>query len=203
MDQNYKVCVCDFGLTQAKPKDVSNLEYDPHGSPLYMAPEVFFGDYNEKCDIYSFGIGLWEMITQKEAFEEINGNLAQFVEAVCYNDYRPPIPDGVPSSLVKLMNRCWAKDARSRPSMSEIVQELDLVAIDSAIQDEHGRKLWKSLFRDKVLFINSFKGKRLITDLITYRKKLIGMNLKKEFATICQFLILNKMIKDLNALKLF
>jgi len=30
--------VCDFGLAQMKPRDVANLEYDPHGSPLYMAP---------------------------------------------------------------------------------------------------------------------------------------------------------------------
>ena len=156
MDQNYKVCVCDFGLTQAKPKDVSNLEYDPHGSPLYMAPEVFFGDYNEKCDIYSFAIGLWEIITQKEAFEEVNGNLAQFVEAVCYNDFRPPIPDDVPESLSRLLNRCWTKDSAARPSMGEIVKELDVIAVDCAIQDDHGRKFWKNLFCDKVYFYFSF-----------------------------------------------
>ena len=150
MDQNYKVCVCDFGLTQAKPRDVSNLEYDPHGSPLYMAPEVFLGDYNEKCDVYSLGIVLWEMLVQKEAFEEVNQNLQTFVEAVCYNDFRPPIPQGIPQSLVDLMKRCWAKDPETRPTMAEIISSLHEIAVEAAINDANGRKFWKQFFMEKV-----------------------------------------------------
>ena len=54
-----KVYVCDFGLTQMKPRHVEALEFDPHGSPLYMAPEVFTASFNEKCDVYSFGVVLY------------------------------------------------------------------------------------------------------------------------------------------------
>jgi serine/threonine protein kinase len=156
VDQNFKVCVCDFGLTQAKPRDVSNLEYDPHGSPLYMAPEVFLGDYNEKCDVYSLGIVLWEMLCQKEAFEEVNQNLQTFVEAVCYNDFRPPIPPNIPNSLVDLMRRCWAKDPVSRPTMAEIVVMLNEIAIEAAIPDPHGQKVWRQFFFEKVNSLYSF-----------------------------------------------
>ena len=58
--------VCDFGLTQMKSKDVESLKYDPHGTPLYMAPEVFVGEWDEKCDVYSFGIIMWEILTLKQ-----------------------------------------------------------------------------------------------------------------------------------------
>lgn len=109
VDNNYKVCVCDFGLAQMKPKEVTNLEYDPHGSPLYMAPEVFVGDYNEKCDIYSFAIVLWEILTQSQAFEDIDDDLAAFIHAVCDNNFRPEIPKDCPPRIRQLLEDCWQK----------------------------------------------------------------------------------------------
>lgn len=30
--------------------------------------------YNEKCDVYSFGIMLWEMITRRKPFEDVEGS---------------------------------------------------------------------------------------------------------------------------------
>lgn len=35
-----------------------------------MAPEVICGSYDEKCDVYSFAIILWEMVMQKHPFED-------------------------------------------------------------------------------------------------------------------------------------
>src|SRR3989338_9147371 len=101
VDDALHVYVCDFGLTRMKPKEKKDLEYDPHGSPLYMAPEVFIGDFNEKCDVYSFAICLWEAITQEQAFEELANNLPAFIHAVVDDDIRPDIPKNMPSSLTK------------------------------------------------------------------------------------------------------
>jgi serine/threonine protein kinase len=43
------------------------------GTPLYMAPEILFGrKFNEKCDVYSFGIILWQMLTRKDPFTHHN-----------------------------------------------------------------------------------------------------------------------------------
>jgi len=149
VDNNYKVLVCDFGLAQMKPKDVANLGYDPHGSPLYMAPEVFVGDYNEKCDIYSFAIVLWEILTQSQAFEDIEDDLPAFIHAVCDNNFRPEIPRDCPSRIAKLLEDCWQKEPSARPSFSSIITRLDRILVDVAINDPLGRKLWEGSFLSK------------------------------------------------------
>mmetsp|Transcript_28558 Transcript_28558/g.71798 ORF Transcript_28558/g.71798 Transcript_28558/m.71798 type:complete len:494 (-) Transcript_28558:138-1619(-) len=149
VDNNKKVCVCDFGLAQMKPRDVRSLEYDPHGSPLYMAPEVFVGDYNEKCDVYSFGIVLWEIYTQKQAFADLSDDLPSFIRAVCHNGFRPEIPPDTPPSISQLLQKCWAKDPEERPSFAEIINLLDSIMVDVAINDEAGRQLWKHNFLGK------------------------------------------------------
>lgn len=150
VDNNYKVCVCDFGLAQMKPKDVANLGYDPHGSPLYMAPEVFVGDYNEKCDVYSFAIVLWEILTQSQAFEDIDDDLPAFIHAVCDNNFRPDIPEGTLPRIAKLLEDCWKKDPVQRPSFSTIISRLDRIIIDVAISDPMGHRLWENSFIGKV-----------------------------------------------------
>eukprot|EP01095_Lingulamoeba_sp_RSL-Kostka_P012223 TRINITY_DN479_c0_g1_i2.p1 TRINITY_DN479_c0_g1~~TRINITY_DN479_c0_g1_i2.p1 ORF type:complete len:455 (-),score=155.91 TRINITY_DN479_c0_g1_i2:272-1636(-) len=149
VDNNYKVCVCDFGLAQMKPKEVNNLEYDPHGSPLYMAPEVFVGDYNEKCDIYSFGIVLWEIYTCEQAFEQVSDNLPAFIHAVCDENFRPEIPDDCPESLTELMEDCWQKYPQDRPTFTQIIKRLDDIMTEVAIGDPTGIEIWKSLFSGK------------------------------------------------------
>jgi serine/threonine protein kinase len=92
---DFHVRVADFGLTRLKDKkqsedgkegerermyvcfvflnlplfSLSLISEAPQGSPAYMAPEVFMGRYDEKCDVYSFGICLWEMLTQEKVWK--------------------------------------------------------------------------------------------------------------------------------------
>jgi serine/threonine protein kinase len=41
------------------------------GSPVYMAPEVLADKaYDEKADVYSFAVVLWELVTNKKPYEE-------------------------------------------------------------------------------------------------------------------------------------
>jgi sterile alpha motif and leucine zipper-containing kinase AZK len=62
LDSNANVKICDFGLSCVKEKRAVVTE--SVGSPFWMAPEVLMGKpYNEKADVYSFGVLLYEFLT--------------------------------------------------------------------------------------------------------------------------------------------
>jgi serine/threonine protein kinase len=112
--------------------------------------EVFVGDYNEKCDVYSFGIVLWEIFTTTQAFEQVSDNLPAFIHAVCDNNFRPDVPTDCPPCIAKLMTDCWQKNPRARPSFDQIVHILDDIMVEVAITDPVGKRLWLENFSGKV-----------------------------------------------------
>jgi hypothetical protein len=48
---------------------------------------------------------------------------------------RPPIPDGVPPPLERLLIRMWAQDSSARPLMDEVVEVLQGDELTSAVRD--------------------------------------------------------------------
>ena len=64
------VRLIDFGLSKASNEN-RNLK-TMAGTPLYMAPEVFKGNYGMKADIWSIGIILYTMVTGHMPFEGAN-----------------------------------------------------------------------------------------------------------------------------------
>ena len=68
LDENGELKIADFGLA----RDVEAKMTKGVCTPLYAAPEVLNLDpYNEKCDVWSAGLILYEMLTGKEMFEHI------------------------------------------------------------------------------------------------------------------------------------
>jgi len=156
MDKHGEVKVCDFGLadTTGGMKFIWD-EKGRKGSPLYMAPEVLLKKgLNEKVDVYSFGLILWELLAQKRSFQHHlqHNDLNKFTEAICKQIERPPVPpDTDPKNydpewgnpyVVEIMKRCWADKAKDRPDFQEIYDELNLCIIDGLIKDEWGRNFW-------------------------------------------------------------
>jgi serine/threonine protein kinase len=116
------------------------------GTPLWMAPEVMmFRGFTEKCDIYSFGIVLWEILTRQEPFKEFH-SFKEFRDAICKRHVRPVIPDDTLPSLRDLVERCWHPDPTQRPDFTYIVAALDDIIVESAITDNLGRAFWKAHF---------------------------------------------------------
>lgn len=113
-----------------------------------MAPEVFLGSYDEKCDVYSFGMCLWEMLTQERVFADLP-SLEKLVFAVVEEGHRPAIPSNCPTSLRNLITSCWDADPKKRPSFKEILEQLDHVLVDVVVQDHAARAMWKQHFWGK------------------------------------------------------
>ncbi|XP_042603064.1 mitogen-activated protein kinase kinase kinase 7 isoform X3 [Cyprinus carpio] len=110
--------ICDFGTAC----DIQTHMTNNKGSAAWMAPEVFEGsNYSEKCDVFSWGIILWEVITRRKPFDEIGGPAFRIMWAV-HRGTRPPLIENLPKPIESLMTRCWSKDPSQRPSMEEIVK---------------------------------------------------------------------------------
>lgn len=64
--------ICDFGTACERQTHMTNAK----GSAAWMAPEVFEGcEYTEKCDVFSWGVILWEVLTRMKPFDDV-GNSA-------------------------------------------------------------------------------------------------------------------------------
>lgn len=110
--------ICDFGTAC----DIQTHMTNNKGSAAWMAPEVFEGsNYSEKCDVFSWGIILWEILTRRKPFDEIGGPAFRIMWAV-HNGTRPPLIRNLPKPLELLMTRCWSGKPAERPSMAEVVR---------------------------------------------------------------------------------
>jgi len=163
IDDNNTVKVCDFGLSQIKPRgtNLKDGQEGAKGTPLWMAPEVLLGKhFNEKADVYIFGLVLWQMMSRQELFPQFD-NLDKFIHAICIDGLRPKIPQDTPPSLERLITACWQAESEGRPHFSNIVEALNTIIIECAIPDELGAIFWNQHFREKEQvswrdFVNSF-----------------------------------------------
>ncbi|KAE8658263.1 putative receptor-like protein kinase [Hibiscus syriacus] len=63
LDENYRAIVADFGLSKLMGKDESRVITTIRGTKGYLAPEWLLElGVSEKCDVYSYGMVLLEMI---------------------------------------------------------------------------------------------------------------------------------------------
>lgn len=117
----------DFGLSRKLPDDKLATLDDTYvmsgkiGSCPYMAPEVFKKKpYNEKVDVYSFAVSLWEILDLSKAFVEYGYDKAVLTEHVFVKGERPPIKHEWPIKIRELLPEAWSQDMKERPSMKQI-----------------------------------------------------------------------------------
>ena len=92
------------------------------GSLRYMAPEVASKrPYNQKVDVYSFGIIAWQFASSRTPFE---GMTVDTFPTAIENGQRPVIDKSWPPLFKDMLRRCWAEDPKDRPSLEMIVEEI-------------------------------------------------------------------------------
>jgi len=153
LDENMRVKVTDFGFSETIRHHGLRDMKGPKGTALYMAPEVMrMEEFNFKADVYSFGLILYELLTGQEPFLEFT-ELDPFYQAVCVDHLRPVFPAelGLPPRLISFVERCWDKNPKKRPTMAEVVKELEMLIVDVVIDDKLSREFWKSNFMNPAL----------------------------------------------------
>uniref|UniRef100_A0A0D9WNL8 non-specific serine/threonine protein kinase n=1 Tax=Leersia perrieri TaxID=77586 RepID=A0A0D9WNL8_9ORYZ len=122
VDKNWVVKVCDFGLSRMKNSTFLSSR-STAGTAEWMAPEVLRNELSdEKCDVFSYGVILWELFTLLQPWEGMNP--MQVVGAVGFQQRRLDIPAHVDPTIAEIIRRCWQTDPKTRPSFSEIMYTL-------------------------------------------------------------------------------
>ncbi|KAJ3675076.1 hypothetical protein LUZ60_004118 [Juncus effusus] len=139
VDRKYTVKVCDFGLSRLKANTFLSSK-TAAGTPEWMAPEVLRDEpSNEKSDVYSFAVILWELITLQQPWTNLNP--AQVVAAVGFKGRRLDIPTEVDPKVASLIQSCWANEPWRRPSFSSIMEVLKLLIKTLASHPSHDDRL--------------------------------------------------------------
>lgn len=127
------VKVSDFGLSRMKdsaPDSEWGKMTIAAGTCHWMAPEVFTGStYDEKVDVYSYGMILFEIVCREIPFEDEE---AAAVGRLTVQGERPDleaVPPDCPEGLQNLMISCWDHEPSKRPPFDEIVVVLSQVQL--------------------------------------------------------------------------
>ncbi|EEF51112.1 map3k delta-1 protein kinase, putative [Ricinus communis] len=122
VDRNWTVKVGDFGLSRWKNATFITAK-SGRGTPQWMAPEVLRNEpSNEKSDVFSFGVILWELMTVSIPW--INLNSVQVVGVVGFMDRRLELPEDLDPKVASLIRDCWQSDPGERPSFEDIIHRM-------------------------------------------------------------------------------
>ncbi|KAI6150654.1 hypothetical protein BKA82DRAFT_4118185 [Pisolithus tinctorius] len=124
--------IADFGLAKVK-QSTRSMVRSLVGTVNWQAPELWHAHpkYNHKVDVFSCGMVYWEVLqwhfpNKKFPWEGMNEHA--IYEAVGAKRQRPAI-SGLKKQwcpeIVDLIERMWAQDPGERPTMIEVVQELE------------------------------------------------------------------------------
>ncbi|KAK8866523.1 hypothetical protein M9Y10_009487 [Tritrichomonas musculus] len=118
IDEHNCPIISDFGSSRYANGNAPKTS--SFGTSNYMAPEFIQGDeYDLPVDVYSYGMILWEMLTEEVPF--LGKESAQVIYMVVIQQSRPPIPENTPNNLKKLIEKCWSPDQFERPTFEKIV----------------------------------------------------------------------------------
>jgi len=118
-----KAVVADFGLSAKIPKYPHVLQQV--GSQNWMAPEVLKEEfYNEKADVFSFGIILCQTILRIDADHDAGLCRTQEFSLDC-SKFKTNCPSDVPPDFLKIAFSCSECNYKSRPSFEEISKNVE------------------------------------------------------------------------------
>ncbi len=140
LDEHGVVWVADFGLAKAVEHDNVTWTGDVVGTLSYMAPERFKGEGDQRCDIYSLGLTLYEMLTFDRAFG--GSDRVALMHRVTKDELVPPRRrnPAIPRDLETIAMKAAAKDPADRyESAQELATDLELFLEDRPILARRAR----------------------------------------------------------------
>jgi len=110
-----KAKIMDFGLARMRMADHKTSTGMVLGTPRYMSPEQISGQpVDQRSDIFSLGIVLYEMLTGTRLFS--GENIEQVQHSITQTDHLPPtrVVPGLPAMIDFVVARALKKDPKVR-----------------------------------------------------------------------------------------
>lgn len=133
LDEKKHVKLSDFGISAllTETEQVQNPQ-QTLSSFQFIAPELITGqsEISEKCDVYSFGMTLYFLLTK--------GELPKVNPAEMVTGIKPVFPDTTNEMAQGMIQKCLSIDPANRPSFNDLVNEIrnnDFQLIDG-IEDD-------------------------------------------------------------------
>ncbi|XP_054726150.1 tyrosine-protein kinase Fer isoform X6 [Anastrepha obliqua] len=127
VDFENQVKISDFGMSREEEEYIvsDGMKQIP---VKWTAPEALnFGKYTSLCDVWSYGILMWEIFSKGDTPYSgmSNSRARERIDA----GYRMPAPENTPPEMYRLMLKCWAAEAEARPHFDEIYNVVDALII--------------------------------------------------------------------------
>ena len=120
VDEKWNTKLCDFGFARA----IENRERQRMtmcGSPYFNAPELLLGKaYNDKVDVFAYGILLCEIITRGKVNLDRVGKSANNAFALDVESITKEIPKDCPPVFWKVALCCCNYEPEKRPTMMQV-----------------------------------------------------------------------------------
>ncbi|KAG9120795.1 hypothetical protein FRC07_003568 [Ceratobasidium sp. 392] len=129
-------CINGFGLTKVLPESTKRIEVtEPKLRWRWMAPESFMTPpmLKPSCDVWSWAMTALELISGKEPYYNVKpewdipvmikaGTAPDESDYPAFRQYSPQ-----PDMMWALLQRCWNVKEDDRPTISQVINELDLI----------------------------------------------------------------------------
>ncbi|XP_078169102.1 uncharacterized protein LOC144563492 [Carex rostrata] len=130
LDSEFIACISDFGTAKFLKLESSNWSMLA-GTYGYIAPELAYTmRMTEKCDVYSFGVIILELLMGKHPGDMVNLSASDIDEVVLQNilDQRIEPPTGrIIIEILKMIQiaySCLENNPSLRPTMQEVVNSI-------------------------------------------------------------------------------
>ena len=126
LDSKFTCKISNYWLTTlSNPLYQSACDTDDPENMLWMAPELLRSqnDISTKCDVYSFGIMIQEIMLQSKPYANNDPPLhpREIIKNVSDGGQQfRPVMLGLSSEWVELTSKCWDQNPNLRPTFSEV-----------------------------------------------------------------------------------
>ena len=122
-DRGWKAQIADFGVAKLNQEAAGSIGNT--GSPAYMAPEQFYGQYSYGCDLYAAGIILYELVVGQRPFSGMPQELL-----LAHLNQPAIIPQELPLLLRSAIARSLQKMPRRRFANAKAMRESLQLALE-------------------------------------------------------------------------